>query len=168
LNLDGTFSSRRQHSGPKARPQYHLVSCNGDRFGLRDDGEARRAGRGSAVAPASWSAGSPLPLWQGAWPRLAFIPIATSSVGEMRKALMVKGIFRGQGVVRLAKAAEDCPHSKTLARGWGLRGARASRVLASASRRRELFALQSHSAPQTLTTATGPTSEVRRGDAKLK
>jgi len=34
----------------------------------------------------------------------------------MRKALMAKGSFRRRRTVRLAKAAEDCPHSKTLTR----------------------------------------------------
>jgi len=34
----------------------------------------------------------------------------------MRKALMAKGSFRRLGTLRFAKAAEDCPHSKTLTR----------------------------------------------------
>jgi len=111
----GSFSSLHGFSGPTAR-LHSLVGCNSDKVGSLDGGKARKIGRGPAVAPASWSAGSPLPLWQCAWQRLASILIATPSVGEMRKALMVNGIFRGQGTVRLAKAAEDCPHSKTLAR----------------------------------------------------
>jgi len=104
---------RRSHDAAMGKA---LVGCNSDQFGSLDDGKARKIGRDSAVASASWSAGSPLPLWQCAWLRLASTPRATSSVGEMRKALMAKGIFRRRGTLRLAKAAEDCPHSKTLTR----------------------------------------------------
>jgi len=111
------FEARAQlFSGPTAQLHTSLVGCNSDQFGSLDDGKARKVGRGSAVASASWSAGSPLPLWQCAWLRLASTPSATSSVGELRKALMAKGIFRRLGTLQLAKAAEDCPHSKTLTR----------------------------------------------------
>jgi len=112
----GNYLKERWFAGSAILPQSSLVGCNSDKVGSLDGGRARKIGRGLAVAPASWSAGSPLPLWQCAWQRLASILIATPSVGAMRKALMVNGTFRGQGAIRLAKAAEDCPHSKTLAR----------------------------------------------------
>ena len=97
-----------QSESPGARPE-----------SVADDGSL-------AVAPASWSAGSPLPLWENARSRLAlltnlnrFLPgtLERHTIQEPCRLLWWLASFVVTWeLFRPSKAAEDCTHSKTLAR----------------------------------------------------